>query len=116
MTKAAYDKIAEGLEEVLTAVRSLPDEQGTDPVMAAPDQVDADPKLRAEREEAWRQDTAFIRTAKIELGARALAFAELNEYGRKTCDWKCDFSDAEKRNYRIQAAIVIDAINVGTTS
>lgn len=40
----------------------------------------------------------------------ALAWAELTEHGRQTCDWLRDFSEAERRDYRAKAIIAMEAI------
>jgi hypothetical protein len=49
-------------------------------------------------------------TARIEAGAKALAWSELTDLGRRTCDWMNDFSEAERQKYRARAAIVLQAV------
>lgn len=54
------------------------------------------------------------RPTKIERAAKALAWADLTEIGRASCDWKKDFSPRERQEYRVKARIVMEAITGST--
>lgn len=45
--------------------------------------------------------------SRTEYLAKVLAWAELNDHGRKTCDWKRDFAPSERKRYRLRARYII---------
>jgi hypothetical protein len=47
---------------------------------------------------------------KIEVAAKALAWSQLTDLGRRTCDWLESFSEVERSEYRNQARIVLQAV------
>lgn len=49
---------------------------------------------------------------RIDVAAKALAWRNLTPKGRTECDWKADFSEAERGAFRAQARIVMEAIGV----
>jgi hypothetical protein len=58
------------------------------------------------------QTTGSDFAKQVESGAKALAWSKLTDYGRQTCDWIRDFSDAERAQYRAKAIIVLQAAGI----
>lgn len=52
----------------------------------------------------------------IEVAAKALAWSELSDHGRATCDWIKDFGARERQEYRVKAAIVLRAVRAAKSA
>lgn len=55
--------------------------------------------------------TIVVADPRVEVAAKALAWHELSDYGRRTCDWHGDFTDDDRAGFRAQAAAVLEALD-----